>query len=127
MTMHIWFEIKRRIAIIVIAQIKTPKDTKKPSPKLVINETAEKQEKKLPAPEKIERRFVIDMCTSKQSYTRSAVYEAIQATVACVQTTSRLWLLKMEDTDNSLFFDMAPKIDLAKYEINIIELGGIQS
>ena len=64
------------------------------------------------------------MCTSKQSYTRSAVYEAIQATVACVQTTSRLWLLKMENTDNSLFFDMAPRIDLAKYEINIIELGG---
>ncbi|CAG8625427.1 10153_t:CDS:2, partial [Scutellospora calospora] len=30
----------------------------------------------------------------------------------------------MENTDNSLFFDIAPKIDLAKYEINIIELGG---
>ena len=42
----------------------------------------------------------------------------------CVQTTSRLWILRMEDSDNGLFFDMAPKIDLAKYVINIIELGG---
>ncbi|CAG8713999.1 14140_t:CDS:2, partial [Cetraspora pellucida] len=121
------------------ADQETPNSTKKPLLKLIISETAEKQEKRLPAPEKIEQprildlndhfvwRNLIDMCISKQSYTRSTVYEAIQATVACVQTTSRLWLLKMENTDNSLFFDMAPKIDLAKYEINIIELGGIQS
>ena len=132
MTMHTWFEIKKPTAIIVTARIK---GAKKPSLKLDINETAEKQEKKLPAPAKLGRprisdpndRFVwgdlIDMCTSNQSYTRNAVYEAIQATIACVQTTSRLWLFKMEDSDNGLYFDMASKLDLAKYEINIIKLG----
>src|SRR6185312_293738 len=65
------------------ADQETPNGTKKPSLKLVISETAEKQEKRLPAPEKIERpRIQIRMTvlyggTSKQSYTRSAVYEAI--------------------------------------------------
>ncbi|CAB4375223.1 unnamed protein product [Rhizophagus irregularis] len=63
------------------------------------------------------------MCTSRQKFSRSKVYEAIQATVACIQTTSRLWVLKIEDTNGGLYFDMAPKLDLAKYEVNLIELG----
>ncbi|GET03399.1 highly derived D5-like helicase-primase [Rhizophagus clarus] len=64
------------------------------------------------------------MCTSGRKFSRSEVYEAIQATVACIQTTSRLWVLKIEDTNGGLYFDMAPKLDLAKYEVNLIELGG---
>jgi len=64
------------------------------------------------------------MCTSGQKFSRSEVYEAIQATVTCIQTTSRLWVLKIEDTNGGLYFDMAPKLDFAKYEVNLIELGG---
>src|SRR5215213_8837700 len=30
----------------------------------------------------------------------------------------------MEDTSGSLFFDMAPKLDIIGYEINVVELGG---
>ena len=30
----------------------------------------------------------------------------------------------MEDSDNGLYFDMASKLDLAKYEISITEHGG---
>jgi len=30
----------------------------------------------------------------------------------------------MEDTSGGLFFEMAPKLDLAGYVINIVELGG---
>ncbi|PKK58942.1 hypothetical protein RhiirC2_795548 [Rhizophagus irregularis] len=56
--------------------------------------------------------------------TISEVYEAIQATVACIQTTSKLWVLKIEDTNGGLYFDMAPKLDFAKYEVNLIELDG---
>ena len=33
-------------------------------------------------------------------------------------------MLKTEDTNGGLYFDMAPKLDLAKYEVNLIELGG---
>ncbi|GBB88644.1 hypothetical protein RclHR1_15200001 [Rhizophagus clarus] len=62
------------------------------------------------------------MCTSGRKFSRSEVYEAIQATVACIQTTSRLWVLKIEDTNGGLYFDMVPKLDLAKYEVNLIEL-----
>src|SRR5436305_10038435 len=64
------------------------------------------------------------MCSSGEKFSRNAIYEVIQATVACVQTTSRLWILKMEDTDGGLYFDMASKLDLAKYEVNLVELGG---
>ena len=64
------------------------------------------------------------MCTSGRKFSRSEVYEAIQATVACIQITSRLWVLKIEDTNGRLYFDMAPKLDLAKYEVNLLELGG---
>ncbi len=67
---------------------------------------------------------LIDMCSSGENFSRNAIYEAIQATVACVQTTSRLWILKMEDTDGGLYFDMASKLDLAKYEVSLVELGG---
>ncbi|PKK55584.1 hypothetical protein RhiirC2_802010 [Rhizophagus irregularis] len=28
------------------------------------------------------------------------------------------------DTNGGLYFDMAPKLDLAKYEVNLVELGG---
>ena len=33
-------------------------------------------------------------------------------------------MLKTEDTNGGLYFDMASKLDLAKYEVNLIELGG---
>ena len=33
-------------------------------------------------------------------------------------------MLKIEDTNGGLYFDMAPKLDLAKYEVNLLELGG---
>ena len=33
-------------------------------------------------------------------------------------------MLKTEDTNGGLYFDMAPKLDLAKYEVNLVELGG---
>ena len=64
------------------------------------------------------------MCVSGRKFSRNEIYDAIQATVACIQTTSRLWVLKTEDTNGELYFDMAPKLDLAKYEVNLIELGG---
>ena len=64
------------------------------------------------------------MCTSGEIYTRNQVYEAIQATITCIQTTLRLWILKMEDSDNGFYYDMAPKLDFAKYEIKMIEYGG---
>ncbi|GBC54096.2 highly derived D5-like helicase-primase [Rhizophagus irregularis DAOM 181602=DAOM 197198] len=110
--------------------------TRNPSLKLTISETALDKEKKLPNPIKLDRprisdpndRFVwgdlIDMCVSGRKFSRNEIYDAIQATVACIQTTSRLWVLKIEDTNGGLYFDMAPKLDLAKYEVNLIELGG---
>ncbi|PKC55711.1 hypothetical protein RhiirA1_475144 [Rhizophagus irregularis] len=64
------------------------------------------------------------MCVSGRKFSRNEIYDAIQATVACIQTTSRLWVLKIEDMNGGLYFDMAPKLDLAKYEVNLIELGG---
>ncbi|CAG8551187.1 13262_t:CDS:2, partial [Cetraspora pellucida] len=45
----------------------------------------------------------------------------IQATIAYIQTTSKLWILKIEDLDNSFYYNMAPKLDFAKYEIKMIE------
>ncbi len=64
------------------------------------------------------------MCVSGWKFSRNEIYDAIQATVACIQTTSRLWVLKIEDTIGRLYFDMTLKLDLAKYEVNLIELGG---
>jgi hypothetical protein len=64
------------------------------------------------------------MCTSGKKFSHAEVYEAIQATVACVQGTSKLWLIKRKDAENGLFFDMGSKLKLADYKINIIEYGG---
>ncbi|CAG8574704.1 1278_t:CDS:2 [Cetraspora pellucida] len=51
---------------------------------------------------------LIDMCISEEIYTQNQVYKAIQVTVACIQTTSRLWILKMKDSDNDiLVFDIS--------------------
>src|SRR3954447_20108230 len=63
------------------------------------------------------------MCVSERKFSRNEIYDAIQVTVACIQTTSRLWVLKTEDTNGKLYFDMALKLDLAKYEINLVKLG----
>ncbi|PKK40893.1 hypothetical protein RhiirC2_805212 [Rhizophagus irregularis] len=59
------------------------------------------------------------MSTSGQKFSCNEVYEAIQAIVTCIQTTSRLWVLKIKNTNGRLYFDMALKLDLAK-------LGGYQ-
>ncbi|RIA86443.1 hypothetical protein C1645_829257 [Glomus cerebriforme] len=68
-----------------------------PSLKLTISEMVLDRERKLPAPVKLEQpkitnpnnRFVfwdlLRMCTSGKKFSRAEVYEAIQATVACVQ------------------------------------------
>ena len=64
------------------------------------------------------------MCTSGSKFSRAEVYEAIQATVACVQGTSKLWFLKRKDAENGLFFDIEAKLKLGDYKINIIEYGG---
>jgi len=60
------------------------------------------REKKLSNPRKLDRsritdpndHFVwddlIDMCDTKEKFTRNAVYEAIQATIACIQTDTKL-------------------------------------
>ena len=94
------------------------------------------REKKFPSPVKLEQSRIsnpndyfvwgdlIDMCVSERKFSHNEIYNAIQATVACIQMTSRLWVLKTEDTNGRLYFDMAPKLDLAKYEVNLIELGG---
>jgi hypothetical protein len=64
------------------------------------------------------------MCVSGQKFSRNEIYDAIQASVACIQMTLRLWVLKTEDTNGILYFDMVPKLDLAKYEVNLVELEG---
>ena len=46
------------------------------------------------------------MCTSGKKFSCAEVYEAIQATVACVQGTSKIWLIKREDRQNGLYFDI---------------------
>ncbi|CAG8549884.1 16032_t:CDS:2, partial [Cetraspora pellucida] len=111
-------------------------EIRNPSLKLTISETALDQEQKLPSPTKLDRsrisdpndHFVwgdlIDMCGTKEKFTRNAVYEAIQATIACIQTDTKLWVLKLEDSNGSLFFKMSSKLDIAKYEISLVELGG---
>src|SRR6266498_1569740 len=67
---------------------------------------------------------LIDMCVSGWKFSRNEIYEAIQATIACIQMTSRLWVLKTEDTNGGLYFDMALKLDLNDYKINILEYRG---
>jgi hypothetical protein len=110
--------------------------SRKPSKKLTISETALDRERKLSSPTKLDRsrisdpndRFVwgnlIDMSTSGRKFSRNEIYDAIQATVACIQMTLRLWVLKTEDTNGELYFDMTPKLDLTKYKVNLVELGG---
>jgi len=94
------------------------------------------REKKLASPVKLDRsrisdpndHFVwgdlIDMCNTKEKFTRNAVYEAFQATIACIQTDTKLWVLKLEDSDGGLFFKMSSKLDITTYEISLVELGG---
>ena len=41
-----------------------------------------------------------------------------------MQGTSKLWILKHKDAENGLYFDMAPKLNLAKFKIKIIEHKG---
>ncbi|GET59872.1 highly derived D5-like helicase-primase [Rhizophagus irregularis DAOM 181602=DAOM 197198] len=111
-------------------------ESRKPSKKLTIGETALDREKKLPIPEKQGRprisdpndHFVwwdlISMCTSKKRFTRNEVYNTIQATIACVQKKSKTWILKHKKSDGGLYFDMGFKLDIGKLTINIVELGG---
>jgi hypothetical protein len=106
-----------------------------PSLKLTNSETALDREKKLPSPTKLDRSRISDptdhfvwgdllnICTSGRKISRSEVYEAIQSTIACIQTISRLWVLKLEHTDGGLYFDMASKLEIAKYEVHLVELG----
>ncbi len=107
-----------------------------PLKKLTINETALDWEKKLLSPRKLNcfkisdsnDHFVwgdlINICGIKKKFTRNAIYEAIQATIACIQTDIKLWVLKLEDFNSSLFFKMSSKLKITKHEINLIELGG---
>lgn len=44
------------------------------------------------------------MCDIKEKFTYNAVYESIQITITCIQTDTKLWVLKFEDSDGSLFF-----------------------
>src|SRR5581483_753114 len=72
-----------------------------PSVKLIISETALQREQKLPSPTKLDRSRISDlndhfvwwnlisMCTSKKRFSRNEVYNAIQATIACVQKNSK--------------------------------------
>ncbi|RIB08433.1 hypothetical protein C2G38_2211653 [Gigaspora rosea] len=83
-----------------------PKGTKKPSLKLVINESVENQERTLPFPQKTE------------------FYEVIRSTVAYIQKKTPIWLLKHKDSENGLYFDIGSKLKLAKFEIKIIDHGG---
>ncbi len=67
---------------------------------------------------------LIDMCTSDKKFSYVEVYKAIQTTVTCIQMISRLWVLKIEDMNGGLYFNMIPKLDLDDYKINILEYGG---
>ncbi|CAB4401373.1 unnamed protein product [Rhizophagus irregularis] len=109
--------------------------SRKPSKKLIINKTALDREQKLPSPTKLDQsrisnpndHFVwwnlIRMCTSGKKFSRAEVYEAIQATIAYIETEKPYWVLKRKDSENGLYFDMTPELKLAKYEIKIIEYG----
>ena len=118
------------------AEHNIPQGGKKPSLKLATNETIGEQEKNLRKPKKLDHARIsdpndsfvfgdlLDMCDPDKSFSRDVVYEAIQATVACVQRKERTWLVKVEDEDGGLCFDMGLKLDLGDYRINIIELDG---
>uniref|UniRef100_U9UAF5 NrS-1 polymerase-like helicase domain-containing protein n=1 Tax=Rhizophagus irregularis (strain DAOM 181602 / DAOM 197198 / MUCL 43194) TaxID=747089 RepID=U9UAF5_RHIID len=62
--------------------------------------------------------------SKKLTISETALDREQKLPIACIQTTSRLWVLKTEDTNGGLYFDMVPKLDLAKYEVNLVELGG---
>ncbi|CAG8775321.1 6986_t:CDS:2, partial [Cetraspora pellucida] len=80
---------------------------KNPSLKLTISETALDREKKLPS----------------KKFSCMIVYEAIQAMIACVQKKMKTWILKHRNLNSELMFDIGPKLDIANFTINIIELG----
>jgi len=40
-----------------------------------------------------------------------------------MQETSKLWLIKREDKQNGLYFDMGAELKLADFKIEIIEYG----
>ncbi|CAG8601862.1 3268_t:CDS:2 [Funneliformis caledonium] len=63
------------------------------------------------------------MCTLGKKFSRIEVYEAIQATVACVQGISKLWLIKRKYRQNRLYFDMRVELKLADFKIKIIKYG----
>ena len=106
-----------------------------PSLKLAINKTALDRKKKLQSPVKKDwsrisnpnDHFVwwdlLCICTSGKKFSHTKVYEAIQATVVCVQGTSKLWLIKCEDRQNGLYFDMGAELKLADFKIKIIKYG----
>ena len=118
------------------ADQETQTGTRKPSLKLTLNVSVLERENSLPSPEKIERPRISDpndhfvwgdlirMCTSKKNFTRNEVYNAIQATLACVVKDKRTWILKHRKLDGRLYFGMAPTLDFSKITINIVELGG---
>ena len=64
------------------------------------------------------------MYISGKKFSRAEVYEAIQATIAYIETEKPFWVLKRKDSENGLYFGMTPELKLAKYEIRIIEYGG---
>ena len=45
-------------------------------------------------------------------------------TIACIQTDTKLWVLKLEDSNGGFFFKMSSKLDLKKYEISLVEMKG---
>ncbi|PKY30168.1 hypothetical protein RhiirB3_447115 [Rhizophagus irregularis] len=108
----------------------------KPSLKLTINETALDREKKLPSPTKLGQsritdpndRFVwgdlIRICTSGERFSRTEVYEAIQATIAHIPKRTPIWILKHRDPEKGLHFEMGPDLKIAKFEVKIVEYGG---
>uniref|UniRef100_U9UFF4 Uncharacterized protein n=1 Tax=Rhizophagus irregularis (strain DAOM 181602 / DAOM 197198 / MUCL 43194) TaxID=747089 RepID=U9UFF4_RHIID len=77
----------------------------------LMNETALDREQRLPSPIKLEQSRI----SNPNDYF---------AIITCIQMTSRLWMLKTEDTNGRLYFDIVLKLDFAKYEVNLIELGG---
>ncbi len=134
--MDILFNIKSFIVFTAIMQIrKSYQAKKKPSIKLNLSETALSWEKNLPAPVKLERFRIsnpndcfmwwdlIYMCISGKKYSYTEVYEAIQTTIVYIQKKILIWILKYKDLKNRLYFDMGPKLKIAKFEIKIIEYG----
>ncbi|PKK55307.1 hypothetical protein RhiirC2_802767, partial [Rhizophagus irregularis] len=83
-----------------------PLGERKPSIKLTLSETALSREKNLPAPVKLEQSRIsnpndcfvwwdlIRMCTSGKKFSRAEVYEAIQTTIAYIETEKPFWVLK---------------------------------